>query len=187
MKIKRAFLIKPGRFELLEVDIVLQPDELLVKVETCGLCNWELNHWKGLIGQFPQSLGMNGQIGKITEGLMADFVIEGTGNTSLLNTAIDYLKASGRGRLILMSSYESLSKNVDFRKAIEKAIEIRVPHPSYSINQFEDMRRAVSYINKGIFKMDDLISHKFSLEEIQKAFETLGKKPKDYIKGIIIP
>lgn len=318
MKIKRAFLIKPGRFELQEVDITLQPDELLVKVETCGLCNWELNHWKGLIGQCPLSLGHewagiveetgksvdkfkpgdritalpndlsgfseyttasssncfkldrgvnikyalgeplkcivtvlrsvapeagdNGlilgcgpmglwciqalsgnllssliavdiddkklefakkfgathtinpfkvnaieEIGKITKGLMADFVIEGTGNVSLLNDAMSYLKVSGRGRLILMSSHESSSRDVDFREAIKKSIEIKVPHPGYSMNQFEDMRRAVSYINKGIFKMDDLISHKFSLGEIQKAFETLENKPKDYIKGIVIP
>ena len=33
------------------------PDDVLVKVESCGLCAWELNHWKGNLGTFPQTLG----------------------------------------------------------------------------------------------------------------------------------
>jgi len=29
----------------------------LAKVEACGLCSYELNHWKGLLGNCPQTLG----------------------------------------------------------------------------------------------------------------------------------
>ena len=40
-------------------------------------------------------------------------------------------------------------------------------------------------INNGTFNNEDIITHRFKLEEINKAFETLDNKPKDYIKGII--
>ncbi len=57
MKTKTAVLIEPGKFSIKERDITLKPDEVIVRVEVCGLCNWELNHFKGLIGKAPMTLG----------------------------------------------------------------------------------------------------------------------------------
>jgi threonine dehydrogenase-like Zn-dependent dehydrogenase len=57
MKTRRAFLVQPGRFELQELDVQPNWGEVLVKIAACGLCNWEQNHWKGLLGECPQSLG----------------------------------------------------------------------------------------------------------------------------------
>lgn len=318
MKTKRAFLIEPCKFDIREVDISPQPDQVLVRIEVCGLCNWELNHWKGLLGECPQTLGhewagtvieigkevekfqvedkitalpesltgfseytvedaknciklapgvnvqhalgeplkcivtvlrgatpeagdngvvlgcgpmglwciqalsgnylssliaidvnenklklakkygathvinpreveVSKEIEKITGGLLADFVIEGTGNPIIFDTAISYLRTSGRGRLVLMSSNETSCKEIDFREAIKKSIEIRVTHPAYSLNQLDDLRRAVSYLNNGIFKLNEMITHKFDLENIENAFLTLNSKSKEYIKGVVIP
>lgn len=318
MKFKRACLVEPRKFELLEVDEEPGVGEVLLKIAGCGLCNWELNFWDGNLNYlgYPHKLGheFTGEVVKvgpgcshlkvgdkvssivpdfggfaeyrvtkeancqvladhidpvyalgepqkcvvtvlraaapemgdygvvlgvgpmgmwcvqglksnmlagliaidvddqklemakqfgathtinsrnedavarireITEGHMADFVIEGTGIPALLNTAQDYLK-TGRGRLILMSSHHD-SCQFDFRKAVDKSLELRVPHPSYSMNEFEDFRRAVLMINKGIFQNEPLITHVFKLSEIQTAFETLEHKPKGYLKGIVVP
>jgi D-arabinose 1-dehydrogenase-like Zn-dependent alcohol dehydrogenase len=59
MKFKRAFLAEPGRFIIREVDEVPGDNEVQIKVASCGLCNWELNHWKGYItdGGYPMPLG----------------------------------------------------------------------------------------------------------------------------------
>ncbi len=43
----------------------------------------------------------------------------------------------------------------------------------------------VELIEKGLFKAKDLITHTFSLEEIDKAFQTMHDKPDDYIKAVI--
>lgn len=123
----------------------------------------------------------------LTNGHMGDFVIEGTGNPSVLNNSITYLKETGRGKLLVMSSYESVTNSIDLRNAIVRGIEIIFPHPRYSLNPMDDWRRAVEFINNGTFKMDGIISHVFSLENIQEAFETLENKPANYIKGIVIP
>ncbi len=318
MRTKRAFLVEPKKFEVREVDIAPEKDQLMVKITACGLCNWELNHWSGLIGEYPQSVGhewagevvemgskcegfqigdkvtilpdsltgfseyacvgyknafklnadadcrytlgeplkcittvlrgtkaefgdygvivgcgpmglwcvqglagnfLGGliavdvdpaklelakkfgathtinskeqnaveEINKITGGHMADFVIEGTGIPMVLNQCIPYLKNSGRGRLVLMSSHEKAADSFDFRDAIGKSIELIVAHPGYSVDQLDDLRRAVDMLNKGIFDLHEMISHTFKLDDIQTAFETLEHKPADYIKGIVVP
>jgi L-iditol 2-dehydrogenase len=317
MKSRRALLVSPRHFEIIEDDITAGTEQVLVKVVACGLCNWELNHWKGQLGNCPQTLGheiageivelgegvkglkpgdrvtglaviLNGfgdyvvfnesdcqkvnqdvelshalgeplkcivtvlkaaapefgdygvvfgcgpmglwciqglsgnllsgliavdiddeklalarkfganftinpkqnnveaRVREITGGNMADFAIEGTGSPSVVNNALACLK-SGRGRLILMSSYESEAAPFNLKMAMEKSIELKVAHPGYSLNQNDDMRCAVSGLNHEIFKMEDIVSHVFKLDEIQKAFEMLENKPAGYLKGVVIP
>ena len=316
MKTKIAYLVEPRKFEIREENLEIGPEEVLIRIAVCGLCNWELNHWTGKIGDYPQAVGHEWagtvvEVGKdvkgfrvgdkvtglaeglrsfsqyrvskasdlflldekvkvdqalgeplkcimtvvrasraesgdygvvigcgamgqwciqalsksvsqliavdvnedrlhlakkfgasaiinsakedavkriweLTRGRMADFVIEGTGIPELMNTACDYLKDSGRGRLVLMSSHERPCKEFDFRKIIDKSIEIIAAHPDYSLDQTDDLRRAVDYLNKGVFQMDELITHRFELDEINQAFETLENKPKDYLKGVVI-
>ncbi len=71
MKSRRAYLMEPGRFEIKEVDVNPGKDQILVKVAACGLCNWELNHWKGLLGEYPQTLGheVSGYVAEVGEGV----------------------------------------------------------------------------------------------------------------------
>jgi len=127
------------------------------------------------------------QIREITGGHMADFVIEGTGIPSLLNDAQDYLKVGRGSRLVLMSSHHGPCPEFDFRKAIDRGMEIIVAHPPMAQSESDDFRRAVNYINNGVFKNKELVSHEFKLSEIQKAFETLEHKPADFMKGIVVP
>lgn len=307
---KRAYLVKERKFEIVNEDITPKKGQVLVKVELCGLCNWELNFWKGtgdyytnypkVIGHewvgtvvelgedvsdfkigdkvtvlpgdefegfaeytavnenecfklsddavFINSMGeplkciatvisaampqfgdygvvigcgamglwctqalagnflagviaidvddkklelakkfgatntinsktenATERVKEITGGHMADFVIEGTGIESVLSTGVEYLRNAGR--LVVMSSYEKACKEFDFRPALARGIEIRSAHPTRSANPREDMRRATSLINKKVFRNDEIITHKFKLDEINKAFETLENKP----------
>lgn len=317
MKSRKAILVSPRHFEIIEEDVNAGPGQVLVKIAVCGLCNWELNHWKGHLGSYPQTLGhewsgeivnfgegveglkcgdrvtgltsmLNGfadyavykasdcckinqnvklvhalgeplkcivtvlkaaapnfgdygavfgcgpmglwciqglagnilsgliavdidddklafakkfgarftinpkydnveeKIREITDGNMADFAIEGTGSPGVVNNALSCLK-SRRGRLILMSSYESEAAPFNLKMAMEKSIEVKVAHPGYSNNEVDDVRRAVAALNNEVFKNENIINHVFSLNEIQKAFETLENKPLGYLKGIVVP
>lgn len=317
MHTRRAFLVAPGKFEIRELDVAPGPGQVLIRIAACGLCNWEQNHWKGLLGSFPQSLGHEwagtvaavgdgvtslqigdavtglpdslsgfsdyivtaatrcfkvrpgvplehalgeplkcvvtvlrgaapeaGDIGvvigcgpmglwclqglrgrflsaliaidiasyklelarrfgathtinprvedavariaEISSGHMADFVIEGTGIPEVLDQAMTYLCAR-RGRLALMSAHERAAHTFDWRPVQNKGVTIMGTHPSFSTDEMDDMRRAVTLLNAGTFELDGVISHRFPLAQIQEAFETLEAKPVDYIKGIVIP
>ncbi len=126
------------------------------------------------------------RIREIGGGRLADFVIEGTGVPELMGVAASYLK-TGRGRLMLMSSHERAARAFDWRAVQNQGIVIAGAHPSFSFDQVDDMRRAVQLLNNGVFQMDDIISHRFPLDRIHEAFETLEHKPADYIKGVVIP
>jgi len=123
---------------------------------------------------------------EISGGRLADFVIEGTGVPELVGQAASYLK-TGRGRLVIMSSHERAAREFDWRVVQNKGAVVTGAFPSYSMDQVDDMRRAVLLFNNGVFRMDGIISHRFPLDRIQEAFETCERKPADYIKGVVIP
>jgi len=124
-------------------------------------------------------------IDRLTDGRMADFVIEGTGVPSILNEAQNFVK-QGRGKIALMSSHSSITPEFDFRIAVSKSLEIIATHPDYSHNEADDFRRAIALINSGSFINEPLVSHEWTLDNIEDAFRTLENKPADFIKGIVM-
>ncbi|MEG2082966.1 MAG: zinc-binding dehydrogenase [Oscillospiraceae bacterium] len=310
-------MAEPGRFELIKDDVKPAPRELLVKVAVCGLCNWEINHYHGIVGSCPQPLGhewagtvaamgeevkgfsvgdhvvampvyigfadyavvdyeravkidpamplehalgeplkcvitvtratnakagdcgviygcgpmglwstqilAGGSLGALvcvdtddrklalaqkygathtanplrddvatvvseaTAAHMADFVIEGTGIPEILGECVKLLRTTGRGRVVLMSSHKRPCKDFDFREMVSRSAEIVVAHAKYSEDQIEDMRRGLRLLERGVIRMEDIITHRYELAEIGQAFEDLVNKPDGYIKGVIIP
>ena len=317
METRRAVLTEPGKLEIRTEDIRPGDRELLVKVAVCGLCNWEINHYQGIVGSCPQTLGHEwagvvagmgkdvagfelgdhvvampvyvgfadyavidferaikidkdlplthalgeplkcvvtvtraanarpGDCGVIygcgpmglwctqilsggnlnalvcidtdeeklalakkygathtinplkanveqevleaTGGHLADFVIEGTGIPELLNDCVRLLRLSGRGRIVLMSSHKHPCEKFDFREMVTRCAELVAAHAKYSENQMEDMRRGLRLLEKGVIRMDEIITHQYELADIGAAFENLVSKPKGYIKGIVVP
>ncbi|MFV0504269.1 MAG: zinc-binding dehydrogenase [Lachnospirales bacterium] len=130
-------------------------------------------------------INVSEEISKISNGHMADFVIEGTGVSRLINEAMSYLK-NARGRLIIMSSYEDLIKEFDTKTAVKKCIELKVAHPSFSTTPEDDARRAAELINNGQVKMEDIVTHRFKFEDIETGFKALESKKDGYLKGVVI-
>ena len=88
----------------------------------------------------------------------------------------------------MMSSHERVSSQAfDWRPVQEKGLILLGAHAPYSQNERDDLWRAVALLSRGTFKMDGIISHRFPLEHIQEAFETLEHKPVDYLKGVVTP
>lgn len=57
MKTKTAYLIRPRHIEIRNEEVKPGKGNVLIKVATCGLCNYELNNWEGLMGELPIKLG----------------------------------------------------------------------------------------------------------------------------------
>ena len=317
MKVKTAILVKPGKFEIQEREVSLQPDEVLVKVEVCGLCNWELNHFRGLLGECPMTLGhewagiveetgmqvtslqkgdrvtvlpdrlegfaqyasvkeslcfrlgddidvrtgfleplkcivtvlqaaapkagdygvvvgcgpmglwclqalvgnllagliavdvddsklelakrmgasavvnsrredASWRIRELTEGHMADFVIEGSGLSQVMETCADYCK-DGPSRLCIMSYYEEQMKDFNFRRFLDKGTSIFTPLPVSEREPLDAARRATAMINNHTFRQEKIVTHTYRLDQIQEAFEALACKPKGFVKGVVYP
>ena len=315
MKSRYAYLMEPHRFEIREEELTCGDYQILIKITACGLCNWELLHWNGLFGSYPQRVGHEGcgivvETGKnvtkfkvgdkvtgmmggfcdyivvnpdwvhkladdinplygfceplkcvttvvraaepevgdfgavlgcgpmglwaiqalgsryladliaidisdsnlelarkagatrtinpakenalekmkeLTGGHLADFVIEGTGNANMIGEAMRLVRYGGRGRVVVMSSYKKPAESMDFGPAVDKSLQLVVAHPDYSRNQNDDLRRAIHMINSGVYDIESLVSHVFTLDNINEAFDALEKKPAGYLKGIVAP
>ena len=314
MKVKRAVLVEPGRFEIEEREVSREENQVLVKITACGLCSWELYHFKGEYGTYPQEIGhepvgmieevgkevkgfkvgdritgffgpafseyavanpeslvkipdnipteyalgeplkciaticraanpefadylmvvgcgfmglltlsglasfslgevialdlkefnlqlakdlgatfilnpkeveLDKEIPQITKGNGIDVSIEATGVPAGIEIASKYLRV-GRGKVLLVTSHPEKA-TYSLRPWEMKGAIVLNPHPSFSLNQMDDLRRAMIGLKNGAFPMEKLITHRFSLDEIQKAFETLKAKPEGYIKGIVCP
>jgi threonine dehydrogenase-like Zn-dependent dehydrogenase len=61
------------------------------------------------------------------------------------------------------------------------------PHPGYSLDPGEDVRRGLWAAQKGIFPMERLVTHRFALDEVGAAFEMALSQEDDYIKGVVKP
>lgn len=124
-------------------------------------------------------------VGQITGGRLADVVIEGTGSPTVWTSAVNYLK-NGRGRMIMMSSHETAGAAFDWRPLQVKGATIKVTHPSFAADGTDSLRRAIALYNRGVFQVEPLVTHRFSLDQIQQAFEALANKPQGYLKGAVI-
>jgi len=60
MKVKQAVLIAPKRFEIREGDVGVSDNEVLVKMEGCGLCTSEMPEWLGINKPYPVVMGHEG-------------------------------------------------------------------------------------------------------------------------------
>lgn len=320
MKTRRAVLTGVRNFEIQNIDLHPAPGQVMLKVAVCGLCHWELNHWKGLVGTFPQPVGHEvagtivalgdgvtdfeigdrvtvlfqvsecagfadyvcaeakwcvkvpdsvcleegvfepvmcvvnvlrqtkpecgdhgvligcgcmglwatqllksnslasltaidfnserlalakefgathtinpreedalAKLSEITNGHLADFVIEGTGIPAVLNDGLKYLRPSGGGKLIMMSSHEEVTKELDLREGVRKSAQLIVAHGGLSVDQRDDLRRAVELVAAGKVNIHNMLTHRYSLEDIRAGFEALEKPPAGYLKGIVIP
>jgi 2-desacetyl-2-hydroxyethyl bacteriochlorophyllide A dehydrogenase len=113
-----------------------------------------------------------------------DVVIEASGNPEGLLTAVKLVRRKGR---VAIFSYYPHPVTVDVRDWDAKGIEVVMAVPARSDSYSNDLKVAVELLKRGVFDLRRLITHRWRLDQIKEAFEYASKKPKDYIKGVIMP
>lgn len=132
----------------------------------------------------PKEVDLVAEVKRITRNRGVDIVLEATGKPGIVDSASELLR-TGRGKLLLVSSH-SHSEKVNM-ELWQRGTIILNPHPPYSLDLMDDLRRGIEGLARGVFPMERLITHRFRLNDIQRAFETYSKKPEDYVKGVVIP
>ena len=121
----------------------------------------------------------------ITKGRGVDIVFEVTGNAVAAELAVKTLRA-GRAKYALAGWYGKPAQYT-LRNWTTKGAIILTPHPKYSLDPADDMRRALDALERGVFPMEKLVTHTFQLDDVQRGFETMLSAEEGYIKGVVTP
>ncbi len=125
------------------------------------------------------------KVDTITQGHGTDVVFEVTGQPVAVELAAKTMRR-GRGRYAL-AGWHGQPGTYTLRNWTTKGAVILSAHPSYSLAPMDDARRAMDGLSRGIFPMERLVTHHFSLDQLKTGFETMLSGSDGYIKGVILP
>lgn len=141
----------------------------------------------------PGKVDFKAELNRLTDKRGADIVIECTGSIRGLKTAFntvryaDMFSPAGRGKICVVSVYgreETWDSEMGFEMLLRSPI-IHVTHPP-AMNDYARLTRdTVDAIESGILPIQDFISHEFSVEDIQEAYELMESGDTSLVKGII--
>jgi hypothetical protein len=111
--------------------------------------------------------------------------IEVTGKPSGLELASIILRV-GRPRLI-SPGFHHTPDTYNLKWFAAKGIQMLNTHPFYSYDFADDLRRGVLAASKGIFPMDELVTHRYPLRQLGEANQAAYDRIPGLIKAIVLP
>ena len=121
----------------------------------------------------------------VTAGRGADVIIEVPGKPAGFELASRIVRY-GRARLLVPGSHVQPGQ-YDLWPLMLKGAEVAFVHPAYSLDFDEDLRRGLQGLRRGLFALDRIITHRFTLENVGEGFEMARTGADGYIKGLLIP
>ena len=115
----------------------------------------------------------------LTKGEGIDVVIEAAGAIQTVELAVEVVRPGG---VIVLVGLPHGTVSIPPTRIVRKEIEIR----GSIIYSYDDFRQSVRLISEGMIDVDSLITHKFPLKDIGKAFDVLTTERKG-IKIIVKP
>ena len=125
------------------------------------------------------------KVKSITKGRGTDIVFEVTGTASASEIAAKTMRLN-RAKYVLAGWYGK-PEQYTLRNWTTKGAILLAAHPNFSLDPEDDMRRALDSLERGVFPMGKLVTHSFSLEEVQKGMELMINPSQGYIKGVVTP
>lgn len=141
----------------------------------------------------PRTENLMEKIVDLTYGKGVDVSIELSGSLKGLQTAAKIARFAkvndhkGRGKVLLSTLYgkeETWNPELGFDLMFRSPILISA-HPFYAIDLRDNLQRTVNAYAAGVLPIDEMITHKYTLDNISAGFEMLAKPTKDYLKGMI--
>ncbi|GAB5046287.1 zinc-dependent dehydrogenase [Thermodesulfovibrio sp. TK110] len=120
------------------------------------------------------------KLNNLTDGLMAQVVIVGPGNTDVI---MNSLKLVSRGGTLLIFTPAPPEQKICFSVNEIYFNDITIT-PSYSCGP-DDMKEALKFIENGVVNSDLLITHRFPFEKVKDAYE-ITAMAKNSLKCMIL-
>ncbi len=117
----------------------------------------------------------------ITNGAGADIVIEAVGSVETLNQAMEMCKSKGRVQSFgLPTTLKPIP--FDWNTFFSKRLTINSNFGSQDERDLASVKKSIELINKNDIDMSKILSHEFSIEQIQDAFDFAEKRTDGMVK-----
>ena len=133
----------------------------------------------------PNKVNVAAEVMKITGGRGVDVAIEVVGHPPGLKMVGEVIK-NNRAKIIAVGWHQS-PDTYELFSWIKSPIIYSPQGIGMSTDYQSELRRAIWAVQKGIFPMEKLVTHRYKLEDIDKAFQDNLKRTPGYIKGVVMP
>lgn len=123
------------------------------------------------------------KVKEITKEALCDRVIEATGKEWPLNLSGELLK--NRGKLIIAGFHQDGMRSINVQLWNWKGLDVINAHERDPQQYMDGIEEAIEATSKGILALDPLLTHTFTLDNAQQAFEHLKNRPDGFLKAIL--
>jgi threonine dehydrogenase-like Zn-dependent dehydrogenase len=120
----------------------------------------------------------------LTDGRGADATFEVVGAQAPLNLVGDVTRMSGK--VILVGFHQGEPRQIPLGYWNWMAFQILNAHFREESTILRGMRIGMRLLTSGRLSLEDLVTHRFPLSEISKAFRTAHEKPEGFVKSTIV-
>ena len=124
------------------------------------------------------------KVKELTEGNFCERVIECTGKEWPLNLSIEI--TGERGKLIVAGFHQDGMRSVNVQMLNWRGIDMISAHERDPKKYIDGIKAAIEAVEKGKMDPFPLFTHRFSLDEMEEAYEHLTERPDGFIKALII-
>ena len=124
------------------------------------------------------------KVKELTEGNFCERVIEATGKEWPLNLSIEL--TAERGKLIVAGFHQDGMRSLNVQMLNWRGIDMISAHERDPQQYIQGIREAVNAVEEKRMDPFPLFTHRFSLEEMDKAYQHLTGRPDGFIKALII-
>jgi 2-desacetyl-2-hydroxyethyl bacteriochlorophyllide A dehydrogenase len=110
-------------------------------------------------------------------------VIEAAGAQETLDIASAL--TGTRGRLVIAGYHQDGPRSVNMQEWNWRGIDVINAHEREEAVYIEGIRQAAEAVASARIRLEELVTHFFPLEQIEKGFQTLERRPEGFIKGVV--
>lgn len=133
----------------------------------------------------PSKVDVAAEVMKITGGRGVDVAIEVVGHPPGMKMVGDVIKTN-RGKIIMVGWHQK-PDTYELFSWIKSPVIYSPQGIGMSTDYQSELTRAMWALQKGIYPMDRLVTHRYRLEDIGQAFEANLARTPGYIKGVVMP
>lgn len=124
------------------------------------------------------------RVEELTGGELCDVVVEAAGVQQTLDLAGPLTKT--RGRLVIAGFHQDGSRSVDMQLWNWRGLDVVNAHERDPRVYVEGIRKAAAAVSERRLDPSPLYTHRFALDEVDRALETAVERPEGFMKALVI-